>query len=60
MGILKKAGKLYKDIQMAGVVPPGMGSSPTSALFGSLSDHIGHENKQHAQHIHIHEHKKKK
>ncbi len=64
MSFLKKAGKALGDVAKVGMTLPGTDINPAQAMFGTLSHHLGAENKQHAPHekvkeIHHHHHKKK-
>lgn len=66
MGILKKVAKALGGVADAGMTIPGSGGlNPSRMLFGTLSDALGSENKQHEPHkkvkeIHHHYHDKKK
>lgn len=64
MGILKKAAKALGGVAKAGMTIPGTNIAPAQALFGTLGQHLGEENKRHKPHekvkeIHHHYHDKK-
>jgi hypothetical protein len=65
MGIIKKLTKLAKHGGL-GLGPQIMAGgnpiegTPAQAMFGGLAHHLAAEDKQHAQHKHVHHHYHKK